>query len=416
MNPNNMKHRRVMLFDLSVSGHHINYASYLIRYLCGNGYEVTLFTLKEDPRLELLADELKFTVKYAYDNAEAQIGNNVMTRYAQMFRSLRRCFQFADESDADVVHILCVDYDVLPLYFKNLRYQKHTWHLFATLFSPYFIHDRNEKVNCLRRLKHISDAFTLKRMLEKRLLSALFVHTNAIKELLTRRFGWQEHYSQRIVVIPDPLEISYRRYSKEEARERLQLPKDIPILLFFGGLRRSKGPDILLDAIKSLDQDFRLVIAGPPDYTAQSDIESCKEQLDNPVKIIDRLKYIPEGEVDCYFLSTDVVVLPYRKDFKGTSGILQHACAAGKPVVATNVGEIGRIVKEHSLGIVVEPGSPHALRNGIQCFLTDREAITAVTAPKCLQYASENTWNKMASLVESTYQSHSKDVAFCGNS
>jgi glycosyltransferase involved in cell wall biosynthesis len=252
-------------------------------------------------------------------------------------------------------------------------------------------------------------------MLEKRSLSTLFVHTDAIKERLIRRFGWQEQYASRIGVVPDPLELSYGHYSQEAARERLQLPQNVPILLFFGELRRNKGPDILLDAVKNLEQDFRLVIAGLPDDTARLDIASCKEQLDKPDKIIARLNYIPEGEVDCYFLSADVVVLPYRKDVKGTSGILQHACAAGKPVIASDVGEIGRMVKEHSLGIIVEPESPQALRDGIQSFLADREAITALTAPKCLQYASENTWNKMASLVESAYQSQRQVAASRGN-
>ena len=397
---------KILLFDLLTSGHHISYVSYLSRYLCEKGHEVMLVTLKEDNRIELLKqDEPKLSVKYISNNTNAKVKRNIIGRHVQMLKSLKKCFQLADTWDADVVHVLSLDYNELPLYLQELCWRKHIWRLFGILVAPYFSHDKDEKVNFLRKLYHRLKVAILKRMLEKGTLSALFVHTVETKELLIRRFGWQSRYLERIVVIPDPVEISYGHCSREKARERLDLPKDIPILLFFGGLRWIKGPDLLMGAIKGLSQDFKLLIAGLPEHTTQSDVEACKAQLDDPSKIIDCLKYIPEEDVEYYFLSADVVVLPYRKAFKGTSGVLQQACGAGKPVIAADVGQIGRIVKEHSLGITVEPESVEALREGIQRFLKDRDAIMDAGVQNALRYAKESHWRKMAAGVEVAYQS-----------
>lgn len=397
---------KILLFDLLTSGHHISYISYLNRYLCEKGHEVMLVTLKEDSRIKLLKqDEPNLAVKYVSSNINAKVKRNLISRHIQMIGSLKKCFQIADAWNADIVHVLYLDYNELPLYLQRFYWRKHAWHLFAILVAPYFSYDKDEKVNFLQKLYHSLKVAVLKRMLEKGVLSSLFVHTVETKKLLSRRFGWQSRYLERIVVVPDPLEISYGRCSEEVAREKLGLPKGIPILLFFGELRWSKGLDLLLEAIEGVRQDFNLLIAGLPADITQSDVNTYKKHPDGSSKIIDRLEYIPEEDIGYYFLSADVVVLPYRKATKGTSGVLQHTCGAGKSVIATDVGQIGRIVKEHSLGIVVEPESVEALREGIQRFLNDRGAIMDTGVQNALHYAKENHWRKMAAGVEATYQS-----------
>lgn len=408
-----IKTKRVILFDLKTSGHHIYYASYLIRYLCEKGYQVIFVTLKPDDKIRLLPhDEPNLTIEYIGGNANERVKGNIISRYLQvllahmhMISSLRKCFQLANDWKADVVHVLCLDYNILPLYVQYLGWQKRSWRLFGILVAPYFKPHRDEGVNFVRKLYYCLNVAVLKRMLEKGELSGLFVHTIETKDLLIRRFGWQNHYQERIMVVPDPTKMLYGQCSTAEARERLQLPTDIPVLLFFGGLRRNKGPALLLEAIKYLKQDFRLVIAGLPEHVTHSDVETYQRRLDDPGKIIVRLKYIPDEEVGYYFLSADAVILPYRKVFKGTSGVLQLATAAGKPVITTDVGQIGSIVREHSLGIVVEAESTDALQEGIERFLRDREAIINTVTPNALKYAKDNHWKKFASRMEAAYRS-----------
>jgi len=156
-------------------------------------------------------------------------------------------------------------------------------------------------------------------------------------------------------------------------------------------------------SISNIREDVVLVIAGQPGYVTQSDIEKHVKKLKG-VRIMARIGYIPEEDVKYYFLSADAVILPYRRAFKGTSGILQNAASAGKPVITTDVGEIGRIVRENSLGIIVEPESPYALQQGIQNFLRSRKEVEERVIENAISYAKQHSWRKMAEIVESSFR------------
>lgn len=51
------------------------------------------------------------------------------------------------------------------------------------------------------------------------------------------------------------------------------------------------------------------------------------------------------------FISADYVLLPYDRSFAGSSGVLAHAAAVGRPLICTDHGLIGYRVKERDLGL-----------------------------------------------------------------
>ena len=122
-----------------------------------------------------------------------------------------------------------------------------------------------------------------------------------------------------------------------------------------------------------------------------------------------RLKYIPDEDIATYFSAVDAVVLPYRRTFKGTSGILQRAAAAGKPVIVSDVGEVGPIVRENNFGIVVDPESSESLAGGIKQFLAQPLKWREQVKFRAIQYAKTNHWRKMASGVRRAYLSKIKE-------
>src|SRR3989442_1236936 len=69
------------------------------------------------------------------------------------------------------------------------------------------------------------------------------------------------------------------------------------------------------------------------------------------------------------------VVLPYRR--LDSSGVLATAIGYRRPVVVTDVGSLGEIVREFGAGEVVPPDDPHALA----------EATTRLLEPKALAAA-----------------------------
>jgi glycosyltransferase involved in cell wall biosynthesis len=69
--------------------------------------------------------------------------------------------------------------------------------------------------------------------------------------------------------------------------------------------------------------------------------------------------------------------------------VLREAFASGRPVIATNVGDVPEIVEDGENGLVVEPGDSSELASAILRLLTDKE-LAARCARNALRYAREH--------------------------
>jgi glycosyltransferase involved in cell wall biosynthesis len=155
--------------------------------------------------------------------------------------------------------------------------------------------------------------------------------------------------------------------SKDEARNKIGLPTNEKIILFFGFIRQYKGLDILLHAMA----DERINKAGIKLMIAGEFYEDKRTYLD----LIDRLKiedklilktdFIPDSEVRNYLCAADTVIQPYRNATQ--SGVTPLAYHFEKPMVVTNVGGLPSLVPHEKSGLVVEP-DPQAIAEGIMHF------------------------------------------------
>lgn len=150
---------------------------------------------------------------------------------------------------------------------------------------------------------------------------------------------------------------------KMEAREHLGLPKEQKIILFFGFIRHYKGLDLLLEAMKELD-DVKLLVAGEF-YEDDKPYREKIQQLGIEDKLILRTDFIPDSEVKYFLSAADAVIQPYRNATQ--SGVTPLAYHFEKPMVVTNVGGLPDLVPHEKVGLVVEP-DPAALAEGIRRF------------------------------------------------
>jgi glycosyltransferase involved in cell wall biosynthesis len=140
----------------------------------------------------------------------------------------------------------------------------------------------------------------------------------------------------------------------ERARERLALPQEGPIFLFFGFVRPYKGLELLLDAWPRIREQTRgtLVIAGEFWKTA------VRRRVDNlsveAGGVIVHDRFIPDQEVVDFFRAADLVVLPYRSA-TGT-GIVPVATWFKRPVLAAAVPGIVDVVAHEENGLLFAPG------------------------------------------------------------
>lgn len=133
------------------------------------------------------------------------------------------------------------------------------------------------------------------------------------------------------------------------ARTALGLDQERVVMLHAGTSRPEKGLKDACEALLGLQPDLReklfLLRAGtvdPLDAPALQDLRRAGAAM-----VLDR--YVKEDELALCYAAADWVLLPYR-DQKESSGVLIHAAANRRPVIASDFGWIGRQVRQYDLG------------------------------------------------------------------
>jgi glycosyltransferase involved in cell wall biosynthesis len=133
------------------------------------------------------------------------------------------------------------------------------------------------------------------------------------------------------------------------------------VLLFFGNVAPYKGLEYLVQSMESVrkrDGCFRLIIAGQIKGCAEywKEVDGMIKKLHLDECVLKRITYIPDEEVEVFFRSADVLVLPYR--FIYQSGVLFLAYSFGLPVIATDVGSLREDIIEGKTGFVCRADDP----------------------------------------------------------
>lgn len=167
---------------------------------------------------------------------------------------------------------------------------------------------------------------------------------------------------------PHPVYDNYGEpLEKKEARQELGLPADVPVVLFFGFIRKYKGLDLLLGAL-SQTPDIHALVAGEcyEDWAPYQQIIN-ENNLSGRVHLF--TDFIPADRVRVFFSAADLVVQPYRSATQ--SGISQIAYHFEKPMVVTHVGGLPEIVTDGVSGYVVAP-EPRAIADAMRDFFENR--------------------------------------------
>jgi len=268
------------------------------------------------------------------------------------------------------------------------------------LLWPYMVSAPGEDKPFSRRLVHGIEKRLLGRMLTQGQVEKIFVTRREIKDSLVQSLGAET--ANRIVPIPDPMEL-VDPIPQSVAREELSLPQGIPIFAFLGNLSIVKGADTFLEALPLVPGNWIAIMAGLPIDLSQARVEACRKSLRGKGQLVTRLGYLPEPDFLRYLAAADVVVLPYKRSFKGTSGILLGAAAMRRPILASDVNQVGQIVQEGGLGMVCPPESPTALALALEEIIKRRAEFAEEVGPRALKYTQAHDSRIMAQKIREAY-------------
>ena len=165
--------------------------------------------------------------------------------------------------------------------------------------------------------------------------------------------------------------IALERFEKpvetKKMKNQLGFEEKTRIIGTIGSLVVEKGHVYLLEAARQiLDvvKDLKFLVIG--DGPLRKPLEEKSEELGIKKHVIfmGQRKDIPE-----LLMAMDIFVLPSIKE--GLPIALLEAMAAKRPVIATRVGAISKVIENKDIGILVEPKDIRGLRDAIMNLIND---------------------------------------------
>lgn len=397
---------RLMLFDLSISGHHPSYIKHLIHYCQTQKLAIDLIIVVSPKFLEEHGDvvelsnnanqkNIKFIAITLEEESALKSRDSGFSRLSRSFQEWQIFCHYAQSLHATQALLLYFDTFQPPIalgfdcpcpfsgiYFRpTLHYRDLTHYEFSWK----------------EWLQKWRERITLSRVLKHRQLQYLFCLDSLAIQPINQLFG-----TTKLIDLADPVETCQNSaLDPEQLRSKLGIEGNRKVFLLFGSLTERKGIYQLLAAISCLEdnqcQEICLLLVG--ESSIQAELEKYIETLcqAKPVQILRRYEFVPDEDIPAYLQVSDIVLALYQKHV-GMSGILLLGAAAQKPVLSSNYGLMGELVKRHHLGLTVDSTCPEQIAQAVTfCLQHPPESLGDLAGMKT--FAEQNTPQQFASTI-----------------
>ncbi len=229
-------------------------------------------------------------------------------------------------------------------------------------------------------------------------IDKVVVHDDFFKNILKNEY----HFTKKVVTIAHGVENLSWSMTQTDARQKLNLPENKKVLMFFGFLAGYKGVELLIEGFKKLEnkQDYQLIIAGgkvkrvagDPRYQAWLDkiMEDCKNLgIQTP-------GFVKNDDIETYFRASDLLILPYLTP-QSMSGIMAMAVGFGQPFIASS--SFKERVEDNWLFNL----EPQALADKVDWFFSaDKNSQEMISYLKVLK--NERLWTVIATETDQVYK------------
>jgi glycosyltransferase involved in cell wall biosynthesis len=205
---------------------------------------------------------------------------------------------------------------------------------------------------------------------------------------------------EKVTTLIDGVDTAFfRPYPKREARERLKLPADRPVVAYLGLMNRYQGTDILLETVRILRErkvPVHFLVMGFPE--AEYVEEARRSGLSEMMTFTGKVSY---DDAPQHLSAADLAVSP-KISLTEANGKLFNYIACGLPSVVFDNPVNREILGD--CGIYAEPGDAEDLAAKIETLLADRERLEALSARSRKKAEREHSWRARALQLDEVYR------------
>lgn len=200
-----------------------------------------------------------------------------------------------------------------------------------------------------------------------------------------------------------PTRSAYSQVTKahiEAKREKLNIERDDLVIGYIGGFTKNRVIMPLIEAVSTM-ADVRLIIVG--DGIQRKEIE---HRIRNSSNIL-YLGWISSEQVPLITSVCDILYYVLEPHYPGAifnaPNSLANAMAAGKPIIANRVGDLGFIVEENQCGVLLDRITPTHIREAIQK-LRDKSLREELGMAGRTAYERQYNWDHAQSKLIKLYE------------
>jgi D-inositol-3-phosphate glycosyltransferase len=178
------------------------------------------------------------------------------------------------------------------------------------------------------------------------------------------------------------------------ARDRLGVPREVPVVLYVGRVEARKGLAELAAALPGVREAYprtRLIVVGGSGDPADPEWAAACAVLRRHGASEDMRGSVASHELASYYSAADVTVVPSHYEPYGLVAVESLAC--GTPVVAARVGCLEWLIADDAVGRTVPPRAPDALAGAImEIVRSGRGTYTAACRRRALERFTAEQW------------------------
>ena len=223
---------------------------------------------------------------------------------------------------------------------------------------------------------------------------------------------WLYRANRRKIQIVPPGVDTQRFYptSQRDAKHDLGFDPDHKILLFVGRIEPLKAIDSIinaLDVIQKTEPQLLMqirfaIVGGDPDDKHDAEMVRLKT-LTEDLGLSDVVLFLgakDQTELPAYYAAATAVIMP--SDYESFGMVALEAMATGTPVIASQVGGLGYLVKDRATGFLVPVREPESIACCITKMVND-DCCTEKMGKCASDLAREYAWEKIADRILSTF-------------